>query len=195
MILPEVLAGDSLVLEGEKLQVIGLDPERTTLWISSLKAVVGGVLVDAGEHVWTADTQTVQARRDWLAMLERIEALQPAVIVPGHYLGDVPHTLAALRFTRGYLGAGAGAGPGAGRRRADRRHAAPLPGPAGRIQPGTERQGARGRNAVAVIHYWYDPLCGWCYGAAPLLQVAGEIPGLRIALHGGGLFSVAPASA
>ena len=103
VILPEVLAGDSLVLEGEKLQVIGLDPERTTLWIPSLKAVVGGVLVDAGEHVWTADTQTVQARRDWLAMLERIEALQPAVIVPGHYLGDVPHTLAALRFTRGYL--------------------------------------------------------------------------------------------
>ncbi|WP_374322664.1 DsbA family protein [Aquipseudomonas alcaligenes] len=42
---------------------------------------------------------------------------------------------------------------------------------------------------MAVIHYWYDPLCGWCYGAAPLLQVAGEIPGLRIALHGGGLFS------
>ena len=25
------------------------------------------------------------------------------MIVPGHYLGDVPHTLAALRFTRGYL--------------------------------------------------------------------------------------------
>lgn len=42
---------------------------------------------------------------------------------------------------------------------------------------------------MAVIHYWYDPLCGWCYGAAPLLQVAGAIPGLRIALHGGGLFS------
>jgi len=42
---------------------------------------------------------------------------------------------------------------------------------------------------VALIHYWYDPLCGWCYGAAPLLQVVGEIPGLRVALRGGGLFS------
>mgnify|MGYP002712707706 CR=1 FL=1 len=42
---------------------------------------------------------------------------------------------------------------------------------------------------MAVIHYWYDPLCGWCYGAAPLLQVVGEIPGLRVALRGGGLFS------
>jgi glyoxylase-like metal-dependent hydrolase (beta-lactamase superfamily II) len=103
LVLPEVLEGDSLELEGQQLQLIGVDPQRTSLWIPSLKAVVGGVLVDAGEHVWTADTQTVQARRDWLASLERIEALQPKVLVPGHYLGEVPHTLAALRFTRGYL--------------------------------------------------------------------------------------------
>ncbi|WP_068829004.1 MBL fold metallo-hydrolase [Pseudomonas sp. BMS12] len=103
IIIPEPLPGDRLTLEGQELQVIGLDPERTTLWIPSLKAVVGGVLVDAGEHVWTADTQTAQSRRDWLASLDQIEALQPQVLVPGHYLGDVPHTLAALRFTRGYL--------------------------------------------------------------------------------------------
>lgn len=103
VIMPEPLSGDRLTLEGQELQVIGLDPERTTLWIPSLKAIVGGVLVDAGEHVWTADTQTAQSRQDWLAMLARIEALQPEVLVPGHYLGDVPHTLAALQFTRGYL--------------------------------------------------------------------------------------------
>jgi glyoxylase-like metal-dependent hydrolase (beta-lactamase superfamily II) len=103
LVLPDVLEGDSLLLEGQKLQVIGVDPQRTSLWIPSLRAVVGGVLVDAGEHVWTADTQSLQARRDWLASLERIEALQPKVLVPGHYLGEVPHTLAALRFTRGYL--------------------------------------------------------------------------------------------
>lgn len=103
VIMPEPLSGDRLTLEGQELQVIGIDPERTTLWIPSLKAIVGGVLVDAGEHVWTADTQTAQSRQDWLAMLARIEALQPEVLVPGHYLGDVPHTLAALQFTRGYL--------------------------------------------------------------------------------------------
>lgn len=42
---------------------------------------------------------------------------------------------------------------------------------------------------MAVIHYWYDPLCGWCYGAAPLLAAVGEIADLRVELHGGGLFS------
>lgn len=25
----------------------------------------------------------------------------------------------------------------------------------------------------AVLHYIYDPLCGWCYGAAPLVRAAG----------------------
>ncbi len=40
---------------------------------------------------------------------------------------------------------------------------------------------------VAVLHYIYDPLCGWCYGAAPLLTIAREIPGLSIEMHAGGM--------
>jgi putative protein-disulfide isomerase len=40
-----------------------------------------------------------------------------------------------------------------------------------------------------VLHYIYDPLCGWCYGAAPLLQAAREIEGLHIELHGGGMMT------
>ncbi|MEG0008447.1 MAG: DsbA family protein [Aeromonas sp.] len=39
-----------------------------------------------------------------------------------------------------------------------------------------------------TLHYVYDPLCGWCYGAAPLLEAAAQIPGLKIALHAGGLW-------
>jgi len=40
-----------------------------------------------------------------------------------------------------------------------------------------------------VLHYIYDPLCGWCYGVAPLLQAAREIEGLHIVLHGGGMMT------
>ena len=29
-----------------------------------------------------------------------------------------------------------------------------------------------------VLHAIYDPLCGWCYAAAPLLAAAREVPGL-----------------
>ena len=39
-----------------------------------------------------------------------------------------------------------------------------------------------------TLHYVYDPLCGWCYGAAPLLEAAAGILDLQIALHAGGLW-------
>jgi putative protein-disulfide isomerase len=40
-----------------------------------------------------------------------------------------------------------------------------------------------------VLHYVFDPLCGWCYAAAPLVQAARTVPGLAIALHGGGMMT------
>ncbi|WP_249671970.1 MBL fold metallo-hydrolase [Pseudomonas abieticivorans] len=105
-VIPNVLEGNSLTLEGHKLQVLGLDgaqPDRSFVWIPSLKAVVGGVVVADNIHVWMADTQTAQSHRDWLATLQRIEQLQPSVVVPGHYLGDAAHSLAAVQFTQAYI--------------------------------------------------------------------------------------------
>lgn len=40
-----------------------------------------------------------------------------------------------------------------------------------------------------TLHYIYDPLCGWCYGAAPLIEAARTVPGLSIALHAGGMMT------
>ena len=40
----------------------------------------------------------------------------------------------------------------------------------------------------AILHYIYDPLCGWCYGAMPLVGGAETVEGLELALHGGGLW-------
>ena len=39
------------------------------------------------------------------------------------------------------------------------------------------------------LHYIYDPLCGWCYAAAPLIAAAEAIPGVQIVLHGGGMLT------
>lgn len=41
--------------------------------------------------------------------------------------------------------------------------------------------------APPVLHYIHDPLCGWCYAAAPLAEAAAEA-GVEVALHGGGLW-------
>lgn len=40
---------------------------------------------------------------------------------------------------------------------------------------------------MSTLHYIYDPLCGWCYGAAPLVAAAREI--LVVQAHGGGMMT------
>ncbi|WP_323158154.1 MBL fold metallo-hydrolase [Pseudomonas viridiflava] len=106
LVLPEVLKGDHLTLEGQPLEIKGLQgpaPQRSYVWIPSLKAVVGGVVVSSGIHVWVADTQTPKSRQDWLAALKGIEALKPTTVIPGHYLGEVPEGTKAVTFTVDYL--------------------------------------------------------------------------------------------
>ncbi|MEE4344586.1 MBL fold metallo-hydrolase [Pseudomonas alliivorans] len=106
LVLPEVLKGDHLTLEGQPLEIKGLQgsaPQRSYVWIPSLKAVVGGVVVSSGIHAWIADTQTPTSRQDWLATLKGIEALKPVTVIPGHYLGEVPEETKAVTFTADYL--------------------------------------------------------------------------------------------
>ena len=106
IVVPEVLPGDHLDLEGHRLDVIGLDgptPDRSVVWIPSLKAVIGGVPVFNGEYVWMADTQTPESHTQWLATLDRIEKLEPSIVVPGHFAPGSAQTLAAVRFTRDYI--------------------------------------------------------------------------------------------
>jgi putative protein-disulfide isomerase len=40
----------------------------------------------------------------------------------------------------------------------------------------------------AVLHYIYDPLCGWCYGAEPLVSAASKVDGLALRMHAGALW-------
>ncbi|WJV64240.1 DsbA family protein [Pectobacteriaceae bacterium C52] len=40
-----------------------------------------------------------------------------------------------------------------------------------------------------TLHYIFDPLCGWCYAAAPLIRAARKIEGLPIILHAGGMMT------
>lgn len=43
--------------------------------------------------------------------------------------------------------------------------------------------------AMSTLHYVFDPLCGWCYAAAPLADAARSVPGLKVAFHGGGMMT------
>lgn len=44
-----------------------------------------------------------------------------------------------------------------------------------------------------TLHYIHDPLCGWCYAAAPLVEAARSVPGLAMEMHAGGMLSGANA--
>lgn len=39
-----------------------------------------------------------------------------------------------------------------------------------------------------ILHYLHDPLCGWCYAAAPMVDAVRNA-GIRLSLHGGGLWA------
>ncbi|CAN7655696.1 MBL fold metallo-hydrolase [Duganella sp. LjRoot269] len=106
IIVPQPLAGDTIQLEGQALKIEGLKgatPDRSYVWIPSIKTVAGGVAVFNQLHVWTADTQTPESRRQWLATLKGIAALKPATVVPGHFAPGAALTPDSIAFTSNYL--------------------------------------------------------------------------------------------
>lgn len=106
LVVPEVLQGDTLMIDGEKVQIIGIDghdPKHTFVWIPSSKTMLGGVVVFNNMHVFLADTQTPESRQKWYKTLDTIEKLQPETVIAGHMLGDKPMTLDAVNFTRKYI--------------------------------------------------------------------------------------------
>ena len=105
-VLPELMSGNSLQLEGQTLEVRGLDDSlahRSYVWIPSIKAVVGGVNIFGGLHAWTADTQTAGERAAWVAKIDAISALKPLTVVPGHMLPGTAQDASSLAYTREYL--------------------------------------------------------------------------------------------
>ena len=104
--LPELLAGNTISLEDQVLEIRGLDdglPHRSYVWIPSIRTIAGGVNVFGGLHLWTADTQSVQERADWAKKLGTMAALDPMVVIPGHSLPGQKHDASQLAWSQAYL--------------------------------------------------------------------------------------------
>lgn len=105
-IVPELLQGTALNVDGETIEVRGTTGElahRPYVWIPSIKTIVGNIAIFGNLHVWTADTQKASERKAWLAQLDEIEALKPASVVPGHMAAGTALDASAIRYTREYL--------------------------------------------------------------------------------------------
>jgi glyoxylase-like metal-dependent hydrolase (beta-lactamase superfamily II) len=99
------LDGD-LDLEGHRLVPVPLGhtdaPASTCLHVPSTDLVVAGDAVFNGTHLYLAET-TRDSRREWLAALDAIEALEPRTVIAGHKVPDSGDSPLHVGETRRYL--------------------------------------------------------------------------------------------
>lgn len=103
LIVPQVMTASHLNLEGEKIEIKEMNTPNAYLWAPSIKTAFGGVPVYSGVHVWMADSQSKAARTEWVNALDRMLALKPKRVIPGHFLGEAPKGTQAVTFTRDYV--------------------------------------------------------------------------------------------
>ena len=105
IVMPDAFDGRVLTLEDHRIEITDADglANRRYLWVPSLDAIVGGVLVFSGVHVWTADTPGADGRAAWVRNLDAMAARKPEVVVPGHMAAGAATNASAIRYTRDYL--------------------------------------------------------------------------------------------
>ncbi|WP_426614455.1 MBL fold metallo-hydrolase [Bradyrhizobium sp. McL0616] len=105
LVAAEPLEGE-LTLEGHKFVVIDMgrtDTARSTaLHVPSLGLIVAGDTVYNGIHPYLAETDT-QSRLEWIAALDRLEALKPRFVVAGHKKPNNDDDPRNIAETRRYL--------------------------------------------------------------------------------------------
>lgn len=105
-VLPVALAGKAITLEGQTLEIRGAtqgdSADNTYVWIPSTKTVIGGDIVFAGVHPWTAETNA-EGRKAWIKTLDEITALAPTTVIPGHQDPKAKTDLSAVKQTKDYL--------------------------------------------------------------------------------------------
>jgi glyoxylase-like metal-dependent hydrolase (beta-lactamase superfamily II) len=107
VVIPDPFDGKTLTVDGQTIEIVDAGDmiNRRYLWVPSLQAVFGGVLVFAGVHVWTADTPTKEQRAAWMANLDKLAARKPAIVVAGHMAPEAATNLSGVEHTRAYLAA------------------------------------------------------------------------------------------
>ena len=105
VVMPDVFDGHSLALEGKTIEIVDADniTNRRYLWVPSINAIFGGVMVFSGVHVWTADTAGAEGRAAWIKNLDAMAARQPAVVIPGHLALGTASDISAITYTKNYL--------------------------------------------------------------------------------------------
>jgi glyoxylase-like metal-dependent hydrolase (beta-lactamase superfamily II) len=105
VVIPEPFDGTTLTVDSKTIEIVDAEglPNRRFLWVPTLQAVFGGVLIFSGVHVWTADTNGAGQRAAWRANLDAIAARKPAIVVAGHMTPTAAADASAIAHTKAWL--------------------------------------------------------------------------------------------
>ncbi|MEP7053392.1 MAG: MBL fold metallo-hydrolase [Pseudomonadota bacterium] len=105
VVIPSPSTDATLALDGERIEIVEAPgmANRRYVWVPSLSAIFGGVLVFSGVHVWTADTAKPEQREAWQKSLAELALREPKVVVPGHLASAGALDASAITYTREYL--------------------------------------------------------------------------------------------
>ena len=95
------------MLEGRRLEILGPfhadAPNSSVVWIPSIRTLVASDVIYDHAHAWLSATKTPEMMQEWLAWLDKLEALKPAVVVPGHAPSNEYLSPASIDYTRQYI--------------------------------------------------------------------------------------------
>ena len=106
LVAPEPYEHDAFTLEGHELRIIEQghtdSPDTTSLHVPSVGLIVAGDVVYNQCHMYVGDT-TPESRQSWIAALDRLAALNPAIVVAGHKKPGALDSPSAIQDTKCYL--------------------------------------------------------------------------------------------
>lgn len=105
-VLPAILDGDVLLLEGHELEIVQAGFTDTagtsSVWVPDLRLVVAGDVAYDDTHPYLLET-TAETRREWVAAIERLQGLDPVAVVAGHKNPNHHDAPTILAETAAYL--------------------------------------------------------------------------------------------
>src|ERR1700739_58136 len=106
LIAPEPYEPETFPLEGRELRIIEQGhtdcPDSTSLYVPSIGLGVAGDVVYNQCRMYIGDT-TPESRKNWIAALDRLAALNPAMVVAGHKKPGAPDSPSAIQDNKRYL--------------------------------------------------------------------------------------------
>jgi glyoxylase-like metal-dependent hydrolase (beta-lactamase superfamily II) len=103
---PQPYERDTFTLEGHDLRIIDQghtdSVDTTSLHVPSIGLIVAGDVVYNECHMYVGDT-TPESRKNWIAALDGLAALNPTTVVAGHKKPGAPDSPSAIQNTKRYL--------------------------------------------------------------------------------------------